>query len=61
MGQVVGRSTANGGEPADNPVHMSHLIGTISTRCSTSVSFAFAATSPALSPSSSAKVSRSSG
>src|SRR5262249_34905219 len=29
MGQVIGRSTANGGEPADNPVHMRHLIGTI--------------------------------
>jgi hypothetical protein len=29
MGQVVGRSTANGGEPADNPVTMRHLIGTI--------------------------------
>jgi hypothetical protein len=29
MGQVVGRSTANGGEPADNPVHMRNLIGTI--------------------------------
>jgi hypothetical protein len=29
MGQIIGRSTANGGEPADNPVHMRHLIGTI--------------------------------
>jgi hypothetical protein len=29
MGQVIGRSTANGGEPADDPVHMRHLIGTI--------------------------------
>jgi hypothetical protein len=29
MGQVVGRSTANGGEPADNPVQMRNLIGTI--------------------------------
>ncbi len=29
MGQVIGRSTANGGEPADNPVAMRHLIGTI--------------------------------
>ena len=29
MGQVIGRSTANGGEPADNPVPMRHLIGTI--------------------------------
>jgi hypothetical protein len=29
MGQVIGRSTANGGEPADNPIHMRHLIGTI--------------------------------
>jgi hypothetical protein len=29
MGQVIGRSTADGGEPADNPVHMRHLIGTI--------------------------------
>jgi hypothetical protein len=29
MGQVIGRSTANGGEPADNPVQMRHLIGTI--------------------------------
>jgi hypothetical protein len=29
MGQVIGRSTANGGEPADNPVQRRHLIGTI--------------------------------
>jgi hypothetical protein len=29
MGQVIGRSPANGGEPADNPIHMRHLIGTI--------------------------------
>jgi hypothetical protein len=29
MGQVIGRSTANGGEPADNPVTMRQLIGTI--------------------------------
>jgi hypothetical protein len=29
MGQVVGRSTANGSEPADNPVTMRNLIGTI--------------------------------
>jgi hypothetical protein len=29
MGQVVGRSTANGGEPADNPITMHNLIGTI--------------------------------
>jgi hypothetical protein len=29
MGQVIGRSTANGGEPADNPVHRHQLIGTI--------------------------------
>jgi hypothetical protein len=29
MGQVIGRSTANGGEPADTPVHRRHLIGTI--------------------------------
>jgi hypothetical protein len=29
MGQVIGRSTANGGEPADNAVHMRNLIGTI--------------------------------
>jgi hypothetical protein len=29
MGQVIGRSTANGGEPADNPIHMRNLIGTI--------------------------------
>jgi Protein of unknown function (DUF1501) len=29
MGQVIGRSTANGGEPADNPVHRRNLIGTI--------------------------------
>jgi hypothetical protein len=29
MGQVIGRSTANGGEPADNPIPMRHLIGTI--------------------------------
>ncbi len=29
MGQVIGRSTANGGEPATEPVPMRHLIGTI--------------------------------
>jgi hypothetical protein len=29
MGQVIGRSTANGGEPAAEPVLMRHLIGTI--------------------------------
>ncbi len=29
MGQVIGRSTANGGEPADNPVSLRQLIGTI--------------------------------
>ena len=29
VGQVIGRSTANGGEPADNPVTMRNLIGTI--------------------------------
>jgi hypothetical protein len=29
MGQVIGHSTANGGEPADNPVPMRQLIGTI--------------------------------
>jgi hypothetical protein len=29
MGQVIGRSTANGGEPADNPVTMRNLVGTI--------------------------------
>jgi hypothetical protein len=29
MGQVIGTSTANGGEPADTPVPMRHLIGTI--------------------------------
>jgi hypothetical protein len=29
MGQVIGRSTANCGEPADNPIHMRHLTGTI--------------------------------
>jgi hypothetical protein len=29
MGQVIGRSTANGGEPADNPVTMRNLLGTI--------------------------------
>jgi hypothetical protein len=29
MGQVIGRSTANGGEPATDPVTMRHLIGTI--------------------------------
>jgi Protein of unknown function (DUF1501) len=29
MGQVIGRSTANGGEPATDPVRMRHLIGTI--------------------------------
>jgi hypothetical protein len=29
MGQVIGRSTANGGEPADNPIQMRNLIGTI--------------------------------
>ena len=29
MGQVIGRSTADGSAPADNPIHMRHLIGTI--------------------------------
>jgi hypothetical protein len=29
MGQVIGRSTANGGEPASDLVRMRHLIGTI--------------------------------
>jgi hypothetical protein len=29
MGQVIGRSTADGSVPADNPIHMRHLIGTI--------------------------------
>src|SRR5262249_17506157 len=29
MGQVIGHSTANGGEPADNPITMHNLIGTI--------------------------------
>lgn len=29
MGQVIGRSTANGGEPADDPITMRNLIGTI--------------------------------
>jgi hypothetical protein len=29
MGQVIGRSTTNGGEPADSPVPMRNLIGTI--------------------------------
>jgi hypothetical protein len=29
MGQVIGRSTPDGSAPADNPVHMRHLIGTI--------------------------------
>jgi hypothetical protein len=29
MGQVIGRSTSNGGEPADNPVTRRQLIGTI--------------------------------
>jgi hypothetical protein len=29
MGQVIGRSTANGGEPADNPIPVRNLIGTI--------------------------------
>ncbi len=29
MGQVIGRSTANGGEPASDPVRMHNLIGTI--------------------------------
>jgi hypothetical protein len=29
MGQVIGRSTANGGEPAADPVPRRHLIGTI--------------------------------
>jgi hypothetical protein len=29
MGQVIGRSTANGGEPATDPVSMRNLIGTI--------------------------------
>jgi hypothetical protein len=29
MGQVIGRSTANGGEPADSPIHRRNLISTI--------------------------------
>jgi hypothetical protein len=29
MGQVIGRSNADGSAAADNPVHMRHLIGTI--------------------------------
>jgi hypothetical protein len=29
MGQVIGRSTADGRVPMDNPIHMRHLIGTI--------------------------------
>jgi hypothetical protein len=29
MGQVIGRSTANGGEPADNPIHRRNLVSTI--------------------------------
>jgi hypothetical protein len=29
MGQVIGRSTANGGEPADNPVQRHNLLSTI--------------------------------
>jgi hypothetical protein len=29
MGQVIGRSTANGGEPADNPVQRRNLLSTI--------------------------------
>ncbi len=29
MGQVIGRSTADGSAAADNPIHMRHLIGTI--------------------------------
>jgi hypothetical protein len=29
MGQVVGRSNAEGSAAADNPIHMRHLIGTI--------------------------------
>jgi hypothetical protein len=29
MGQVIGRSTANGGEPADSPVHRRNLLSTI--------------------------------
>jgi hypothetical protein len=29
MGQVIGRSTPNGAEPADNPITMRNLIGTI--------------------------------
>ena len=29
MGQVIGRSTANGGEPADNPIPRHQLVGTI--------------------------------
>jgi hypothetical protein len=29
MGQVIGRSTANGGEPADSPVHRRDLLSTI--------------------------------
>ena len=29
MGQVIGRSTANGSEPADNPISIKNLIATI--------------------------------
>jgi hypothetical protein len=29
MGQVIGRSTANGGEPADAPIHRRNLVSTI--------------------------------
>jgi hypothetical protein len=29
MGQVIGRSTSNGGEPADSPIHRRNLISTI--------------------------------
>jgi hypothetical protein len=29
MGQVIGRSTADGSTPADDPIHMRHLVGTI--------------------------------
>jgi hypothetical protein len=29
MGQVIGRSTANSGEPADSPIHRYNLVSTI--------------------------------
>ena len=60
MGQIVGRSTANGGEPAADPSPCATSSGRSCTRCLTSPRCASVPTPPALSPSSSSKASRSS-